>query len=147
MAKPHKQTVISAILFVVFLFVAVGLAAALAIVFAPVEMTLEEDSYTLSFFIFYKESASYDDLSEVALLTEEDYSSERITSYGGISKSFGTYENDEYGEHFRLTFSENNYNFILLRRTDGSVTVFNQKTVAATEELYSKLAEKVPLPA
>ena len=147
MAKPHKQTVISAILFVVFLFVAVGLTAALAIVFAPVEMTLEEDSYTLSFFIFYKESASYDDLSEVALLTEEDYSSERITSYGGISKSFGTYENDEYGKHFRLTFSENNYNFILLRRTDGSVTVFNQKTVAATEELYSKLAEKVPLPA
>ena len=147
MAKPHKQTVISAILFVVFLFVAVGLAAALAIVFAPVEMTLEEDSYTLSFFIFYKESASYDDLSEVALLTEEDYSSERITSYGGISKAFGTYENDEYGKHFRLTFSENTKNFILLKRKDGFVTVFNQKTVAATEELYSKLAEKVPFPA
>lgn len=143
MAKPHKQTVISAILFVVFLFVAVGLAAALAIVFAPVEMTLEEDSYTLSFFIFYKESASYDDLSEVALLTEEDYSSERITSYGGISKSFGTYKNEEYGEHFRLTFSENNYNFILLRRTDGSVTVFNQKTVAATEEVYQKIVERL----
>ena len=143
MAKPHKQNVIGAILFVIFLFVAVGLAAALAIVFAPVEMTLEEDSYTLTFFIFHKEGAAYADLEEVALLTEETYSSERITSFGGISKAFGTYKNEEYGEHFRLTFSENNYKFILLKRKDGSVTVFNQKTVAATEELYFKLAEKV----
>lgn len=147
MAKPHRQTVISAILFVIFLFVAVGLAAALAIVFAPVDLTLDEDSYTLSFFIFHKESASYDDLAEVALLTDETYSSERITSYGGISKAFGTYENDEYGEHFRLTFSENTKNFILLKRKDGSVTVFNQKSVAATEELYNKLSERVALPA
>ena len=66
MAKPHKQNVIGAILFVIFLFVAVGLAAALAIVFAPVEMTLEEDSYTLTFFIFHKEGAAYADLEEVA---------------------------------------------------------------------------------
>ncbi len=143
MAKPHKQNVIGAILFVVFLIVAVGLAAALAIVFAPVELTLEEDSYTLTFFIFHKEGAAYDDLMEVALLTDETYSSERITSFGGISKAFGTYENEAYGEHFRLTFSENNHNFILLKRKDGSVTVFNQKTVAETEEVYRKLREKV----
>ena len=143
MAKPHKQNVIGAILFVVFLIVAVGLAAALAIVFAPVELTLEEDSYTLTFFIFHKEGAAYDDLMEVALLTDETYSSERITSFGGISKAFGTYENEEYGEHFRLTFSENNHNVILLKRKDGSVTVFNQKTVEETEEVYRKLREKV----
>ncbi len=143
MAKPHKQNVIGAILFVVFLIVAVGLAAALSIVFAPVELTLEEDSYTLSFFIYHKESASYEDLAEVVLLTDETYASERITSYGGISKAFGTYTNEEYGEHFRLTYSENTHNFILLKRKDGSVTVFNQKSVAATEELYLELAEKV----
>ena len=143
MAKPHKQNVIGAILFVVFLIVAVGLAAALAIVFAPVELTLEEDSYTLTFFIFHEEGAAYDDLMEVALLTDETYSSERITSFGGISKAFGTYENEAYGEHFRLTFSENNHNFILLKRKDGSVTVFNQKTVEETEEVYRKLREKV----
>ena len=143
MAKPHKQNVIGAILFVVFLIVAVGLAAALAIVFAPVELTLGEDSYTLTFFIFHEEGAAYDDLMEVALLTDETYSSERITSFGGISKAFGTYENEAYGEHFRLTFSENNHNFILLKRKDGSVTVFNQKTVAATEALYDKLTEKL----
>ena len=143
MAKPHKQNVIGAILFVVFLIVAVGLAAALCIVFAPVELTLEEDSYTLSFFIYHKESASYEDLAEVALLTDETYASECITSYGGISKAFGTYTNEEYGEHFRLTYSENTHNFILLKRKDGSVTVFNQKSVAATEELYLELAEKV----
>ena len=142
MAKPHKQNVIGAILFVVFIIVAVGLAAALAIVFAPVELTLEEDSYTLTFFIFHEEGAAYDDLAEVALL-DESYESERITSFGGISKAFGTYKNEEYGEHFRLTFSENNYRFILLKRKDGSVTVFNQKTVAETEEVYRKLREKV----
>ena len=104
---------------------------------------MEEDSYTLTFFIFHKEGAAYDDLMEVALLTDETYSSERITSFGGISKAFGTYENEAYGEHFRLTFSENNHNFILLKRKDGSVTVFNQKTVAETEEVYRKLREKV----
>ena len=141
MRKPHRQTVIAAILFVIFLFVAAGFAAALSIVFAPVKMTLEEESCTLSF-LFHKESATYADL-EVALLDDTSYSSKKITSYGGISKDFGTYKNDEYGEHFRLTFSENPYNFILLKHVDGSVTVFNLKTKEATEELYVELAEKV----
>ena len=106
-----RHTVLHIILFFVVLFVTVGLAAALAVVFAPVDLTLEEEGYTLTF-LFHKESATYAELEEVALLTQEEYSSERINSYGGISKDFGTYKNDEYGEHFRLTFSENPYNFI-----------------------------------
>ena len=143
MKKPNPQNVIGGILIVVFVVLAVGLAAALAMVFAPVDLTLEDDRYTLSFFIYHEESAAYAEIAEVALL-DEDYTSERIKSYGGISKDFGTYRNDAYGEHFRLTFSENKYAFILIRRVDGSVTVFNQKTVAATEELYLKLKERVP---
>ena len=143
MKKPNPQNVIGGILIVVFVVLAVGLAAALAMVFAPVDLTLEDDRYTLSFFIYHEESAAYAEIAEVALL-DEDYTSERIKSYGGISKEFGTYRNDAYGEHFRLTFSENKYAFILIRRVDGSVTVFNQKTVAATEELYLKLKERVP---
>ena len=135
-----RHTVLHIILFSVFVFVAVGLAAALAVVFAPVNLSLEEDGYTLSF-LFHKESALYADLEEIALL-DETYSSERIKSYGGISKDFGTYKSDAYGEHFRLTFSENKKNFILLKRKDGSVTVFNQKSYAGTAELYDKLAEK-----
>ena len=141
MKKPHSQTVIAIILFLVFLVVAAGLAAALAMVFAPVKLTLEDEGYTLSF-LFHEEGAAYADLAEIALL-DETYSSERIKSYGGISKQFGTYKNDAYGEHFRLTFSENSYNFILLRRTDGSVTVFNQKTKDATAALYEKLIGKI----
>ena len=141
MKKPHSQTVIAIILFLVFLVVAAGLAAALSMVFAPVKLALEDEGYTLSF-LFHEEGAAYADLAEVALL-DETYSSERIKSYGGISKQFGTYKNDAYGEHFRLTFSENSYNFILLRRTDGSVTVFNQKTKDATVALYEKLIGKI----
>ena len=137
---PHRP-VFHAFLIVLFVFLAVGLAAALAIVFAPVELTLNKDGYTLSFLV-HKESALYADLAEVALL-DETYSSDRIRSYGGISKDFGTYVNDAYGEHFRLTFSENRHNFILLKRKDGSVTVFNQKSYDATAALYEKLKEKV----
>ena len=141
MKKPHSQTVIAAILFVVFLVVAAGLAAALSVVFAPVKLTLNEEDYALTF-LFHKEGAAYAEIAEVALL-DESYSSERIKSYGGISKQFGTYKNEAYGEHFRLTFSENTYNFILIRRADGSVTVFNQKTKDATTALYEKLHEKL----
>ena len=141
MKKPHSQTVIAVILFVIFLIVAAGLAAALSMVFAPVKLTLNDEEYTLSF-LFHEEGAAYADLAEVALL-DETYTSERIRSYGGISKQFGTYENEAYGKHFRLTFSENTHNYILLRRADGSVTVFNQKTKDATTELYQKLTEKL----
>ena len=141
MRKPHSQTVIAVILFVIFLIVAAGLAAALSMVFAPVKLTLNDEEYTLSF-LFHEEGAAYADLAEVALL-DETYTSERIRSYGGISKQFGTYENEAYGKHFRLTFSENTHNYILLRRADGSVTVFNQKTKDATTELYQKLTEKL----
>ena len=137
---PHRP-IFHAFLIVLFIFLAIGLAAALAIVFAPVQMDLGEDGYTLSF-LFHKESALYADLAEIALL-DESYASERIKSYGGISKDFGTYVNDAYGEHFRLTFSENRHNFILLKKKDGSVTVFNQKTTDATAALYEKLKEKV----
>ena len=136
-----RHMVLHIILFVVFLVVAAGLALALAIVFAPVNLTLEEDGYTLSF-LFHKESALYADLEEIALL-DESYSSERIKSYGGISKDFGAYKNDLYGEHFRLTFSENRHNYILLKKKDGSVTVFNQKTTDATAALYESLAAKL----
>ena len=141
MRKPHSQTVIAVILFIVFLFVAAGLAAALSVIFAPVKLTLSEEGYTLSF-LFHKESASYADLTEVALL-DESYTSEKIKSYGGISKDFGNYKNELYGEHFRLTFSENRHNFILLKKKDGSVTVFNQKTKDATTALYERLLERL----
>ena len=141
MAKPHKQNVIAWILIVIFVFVALGLAAALAVVFAPIKLTLHEDSYTLSF-LFHKESAEYDDLEEFFLL-DDTYTSERIKSYGGISKEFGTYRNDLYGEHFRLTCSENKHNYILFKRTDGAITVFNLKSVAATEKLYEDLVKKL----
>ena len=141
MKKPHSQSVIAVVLFLVFLIVATGLATALAIVFAPIKLTLEEERYTLSF-LFYKEGAAYAEVEQIALLDEDSYSSKRIKSYGGISKELGTYENDSYGKHVRLTYSENKYNFILLKRTDGSITVFNQKTKDATSALYEKLAEK-----
>ncbi|MBQ7712610.1 MAG: hypothetical protein IJT69_02200 [Clostridia bacterium] len=136
-----RHTVLHVVLFIVFLVVAAGLALALAIVFAPVNLSLEEDGYTLSF-LFHKESGLYADLEQIDLL-DESYTSERIRSYGGISKDFGTYKNEVYGEHFRLTFSENKHNYILLKRTDGSVTVFNQKSYDATAALYDRLAEKL----
>ena len=138
---PHRP-LFHAFLILLFVFLAVGLAAALAVIFAPVDLTLGEDGYTLSF-LFYEESALYADVTEVALL-DETYVSDRIKSYGGISKDFGTYVSDAYGEHFRLTFSENRHNYILLKRKDGSVTVFNQKSYDATAELYEKLKEKIP---
>ena len=137
-----RHTVLHVVLFIVFLVVAAGLALALAIVFAPVTLTLGEDGYTLTF-LFHEESALYADLEEVALL-DESYLSERVNSYGGISKDFGTYKNETYGEHFRLTFSENKHNYILLLKKDGSVTVFNQKSYADTAELYESLAAKLP---
>ena len=136
-----RHTVLHIILFIVFIIVVVGLAAALAMVFAPVTLDLDDEGYTLSF-LFYKDSAAYEDLSEVALLDEE-YVADRIHSYGGISKEFGTYKNDEYGEHFRLTFSENKHNFIMIKKKDGSVIVFNQKSYNATAELYQTFVEKL----
>ena len=141
MAKPNKQNVIAWILIVIFVFVALGLAAALAVVFAPIKLTLNEDSYTLSF-LFHKESANYDELEEFFLL-DDSYTSERIKSYGGISKEFGTYHNELYGDHFRLTCSENRHNYILLKLKDGSITVFNLKSVSDTENLYEQLAKKL----
>ena len=137
MKKPHRQNVIGWILFVIFLFAAAGLGLALAVIFAPVKLALKDNSYTLSF-LTHKESAAYADLVEVALL-DESYSAKKITSYGGSSKAFGTYQNDEYGKHFRLTYSENHYNYILLKRANGKITVFNQKTKNATENLYNEI--------
>ena len=142
MRKPHRQNVISAILIVIFIFITIGFAAALAVVFAPVKMTMEEDAYTLSF-LFYSESADYADV-EVALLDESYHEdAKRVHNYGGISKELGTYKNDAYGEHVRMTYSENVHNFILLKRSDGSVTVFNLKTQEKTEALYAELVEKL----
>ena len=141
MKKPHKQTVVAAVLFLVFLVVAAGLAAALAVVFAPVKTELKDDSYTLTF-LFHKENTTYSEVDEVLLL-DEAYSAKKIKSYGGISKEFGTYQNDDYGTHFRLTYAENKKNFILIKKKDGSVTVFNQKSYVKTEELYKAFIEKL----
>ena len=141
MKRPHHQNVIAWVLVLIFIVLAAGLAAALAMVFAPVRLTLEENRYSLTF-LFHEEGAQYADLEEVSLL-DDAYSSERVKSYGGISKEYGTYKNQDYGEHFRLTFSENKHNYILLKRKDGSVTVFNQKTEKATSSLYEELLAKL----
>lgn len=137
-----RHTVLHVVLFLLFLVVAAGLAAALAVVFAPVELTMKEEDCTLSF-LFYKQSAAYAEIAEVALLEEEQYSSKKVKSYGGVSKAIGTYKNDTFGKHFRLTYSENDHNFIAIKKKDGSVTVFNQKTAKATSALYKKLLAKL----
>ena len=133
-----RHTVLHVVVFLLFLVVAAGLAAALAVVFAPVELTMKEEDYTLSF-LFYKQSTAYADVEEVILLEKDQYSSEKVKSYGGISKAIGTYKNEAFGKHFRLTYSENNHNFIAIRKRDGSVTVFNQKTAKGTSALSEKL--------
>ena len=115
-------------------------AFVLAILFSSITITQDETSFTLKC-LYHTEIIAYEDVEEIEL--SYDYESKRIFSLGGISKAFGTYKNEAYGEHFRLTFSENTYNFILIRRADGSVTVFNQKTKDATATLYENLTEKI----
>ncbi len=141
MKKPHSQTVIAVILFFVFLLVAAGFATALAIVFAPIKADVGEDACTLSF-LWYKQSATYENVVEITLL-DDTYAPTRVKSFGGISKDFGTYKSDDLGKHFRLTYSENKHNYILLKLKDGAVIVFNQKTQDATKSLYEKLSEKI----
>lgn len=142
MKKPHSQTVIAVILFFVFLIVAAGFATALAVVFAPIKADVTDDACALSF-LWYKQNVVYTEVEEIAML-DDTYAPTRVNSFGGISKDFGTYKSDELGKHFRLTYSENKHNYILLKRKDGSVIVFNQKTQEATKALYENLSEKIP---
>ncbi len=136
-----RHTLLHVFLFVVFLIVAVGLAAAITVIVSPIKMDLGEEKYTLKF-LFHEESALYSELETVTLL-DDSYQAKKINSYGGASKEFGSYTNDAYGEHFRLTFSENRHNYILLKRKDGSITVFNLKTKEDTASLYEKILEKI----
>ena len=139
-----RHTALHVVLFIAFLLVAAGLAAALAVVFAPVELTLKEEDCTLSF-LFYEKSVSYADLEEVLLLEKDEYSAQKVKSYGGVSKALGIYKNQAFGRHVRLTYSENAHNYVAVKKKDGSVFVFNQKTAKATAALYQKLLAKLSL--
>lgn len=141
MKRPHRQNVIGWILFVVFLFVAAGFGFALTIIFSSIKVDLKADSYTLSF-LTHKESATYADVEEILLL-DSSYSAKKISSFGGMSKDFGTYKNAAYGKHFRLTYSENKHNYIMLKRKNGKITVFNLKHKGETEKVYQQLSERV----
>ena len=112
----------------------------LAILFSSIDVTLDEDAFTLKC-LYHTETVAYEDVEKVEL--SYVYASERVLSFGGISKAFGKYENEDFGEHYRLTYEENAHNYIIVTKKDGTVTVFNQKTEPKTAELYEKIREKL----
>ena len=139
MKKPHKETVIACVLFVLAV-AAAGLAYAITLVVAPIKVTLNETSLALQC-LYHEETIAYEEIESVTL--SDDYRSKTKKGYGGQAKEFGVYMNDELGSHYRLTYTENQNNYIICKKKDGSATVFNQKTKTKTEELYEKILFKI----
>jgi len=120
---------------------AIGLFAfVLAILFSSITVEVAEENFTVKC-LYHTEVVRYEDVEKVEL--SYNYSSSRVFSFGGISKAFGYYKNDEFGKHYRLTYEENAHNYIVLTKKDGSVTVFNQKTEPATAALYDAISARV----
>ena len=140
MKKPHKETVISCVLFVFAIAVAAGLAYAITLVVAPIKVELGAEALTIKC-LYHEETISYAEIDEVIL--SDDYTSTTKKGFGGQAKEFGVYLNDELGAHYRLTYTENQNNYIIVFKKDGSKTVFNQKTKTKTQELYQDLLSKI----
>ncbi|MBP5404390.1 MAG: hypothetical protein J6Y74_00350 [Clostridia bacterium] len=138
MRRNHSNitlTILSVIAIAVFAFV-------LAILFSSITVDVAEDSFTVKC-LYHTETISYEDVAEIKL--SYDYISTRIFSIGGISKALGTYKNDDYGIHYRISYEENKHNYVIVRKKDGSTTVFNLKTEPKTAELYEALQAKITL--
>ena len=130
--KNHSNlilTIVSIIVIGVFAFV-------LAILFSSITVDVADDAFTVKC-LYHSETIAYEDVANVEL--SYTYSSKRVFSIGGISKALGTYKNDEYGSHYRISYEENTHNHIIVTKKDGSVTVFNQKTEPKTAELYDQI--------
>ena len=140
MKKPHKETVIACVLFVLAVAAAAGLAYAITLVVAPINVTFDGDAFTLKC-LYHSETIAFDEIESVTL--SDDYRSKTKKGYGGQAKEFGVYKNEELGSHYRLTYTENQNNYIICLKKDGSATVFNQKTKTKTEELYEKILSKI----
>ena len=139
MRRNHSNivlTFLSVIVIAVFAFV-------LAILFSSITVDVAEDSFTVKC-LYHTETIAYEDVANIEL--SYTYTSSRVFSIGGISKALGTYKNDDYGKHYRLSYEENTHNHIIVTKKDGSVTVFNQKTEPKTAELYEQLAAHIPTP-
>jgi len=130
-------TIVSIIVIAVFAFV-------LAILFSSITVDIDEDSFTVKC-LYHTETIAYEDVANIEL--SYNYSASRVFSIGGISKALGTYKNDEYGKHYRISYEENTHNHIVVTKKDGSVTVFNQKTEPKTAELYEQLLAHIAPPA
>ena len=136
MKRNHSNvalTILSLIAIAAFAFV-------LAILFSSITVTVAEDGFTVKC-LYHTETIAYEDVAKIEL--SYTYTSSRVFSIGGISKALGTYKNDEYGKHYRISYEENAHNHIIVTKKDGSVTVFNQKTEPKTAELYEKLLEHI----
>ena len=140
MKKPHKENVIAWVLGVLSIAVAAGLAYAITLVAAPIKISLGESDFSIQC-LFHEETIAYADVRSVAL--SEEYKSKTKRGHGGQAKEFGVYRNDELGSHYRLTYTENDKNYIVCVKKDGSAIVFNQKTKAKTQELFEKLSERI----
>jgi len=140
MRKPHKETVIAWILAVCSVAVAAGLAYAITLVAAPIKISLNEKDFSIQC-LFHEETIAYSDVQSVSL--SEEYKSKTKKGYGGQAKEFGVYKNGELGSHYRLTYTENDKNYIICVKKDGSAIVFNQKTKAKTQELFETLSDKI----
>lgn len=123
---------------IITLIACVGLAAALLpFDFGRITMEVKADSIELRGCIYYKESISFEDISEVLLLTECPEAS-RVWGTGTERFALGDYRFREYGNGRAMLDKDADY-FILVKRQNGRWFGFSTKDSEEMLKAYELL--------
>lgn len=80
----------------------------------------------------------YSDIDTIELVTEMPKSTRKI-GLSSLGLETGTYSCDEYGSYYRATYKECLHFIVILRISDSSYSVFNQKNEEMTTKLYQDI--------
>ena len=101
-----------------------------------------EESLTVNPSFGGKMEITYSELKEAEIeYREEKVPGTRVMGYGSLKLLYGTFQNDEFGNYIRYTYTTGDDSIII--RTDEGVIVLAAKTSEETRALYDSILEKI----
>lgn len=140
--NPSKGKVIAAVLVFTIAIIPIGFASAEISNGGEITINLNEDDFSVVGPMF-DHTFAYDEVDSIELDTDFK-KGKRISGYGTSTLMSGKFRNDTIGDYQLASYTKVTPCIVII--VDGEYYAFNQSSNKLTEDLYSELMERIPVP-
>lgn len=118
------------------------LGAVLLLFIGDIKIQYGESSFNISTAFWEDLTVNYADIESIEYC-DKNISGTRTFGYGSFRLLMGTFQNGEYGQYTRYTYTDCNSSVVL--NVKGEILVISGTDTESTKEIYNELTEKIAL--